>query len=140
MPRRSAAGALRAVREGMYVLELVLDEVVASEPFGRLLLERARPITARLDAGWELVVAALAPALDAPVPPPSRWGCCRGGGRGLRRCCPRPCRRRRSFCPPVRGRCSRERGARPTERARRPRKPPRRRRGPAGRGPPPPPL
>ena len=51
----------------MYVLELVLDEVVASEPFGRLLLERARPITARLDAGWELVVAALARALDAPV-------------------------------------------------------------------------
>jgi len=45
----------------------VLDTLVTSEPFERLLLERARPIVARADAGQDFLLAGLAVALDAPV-------------------------------------------------------------------------
>ena len=44
-----------------------IDVVVRSAPFEQLLLERARPIVARAAAGEDLVVAAVATALDAPV-------------------------------------------------------------------------
>ena len=44
-----------------------LDVLVRSEPFERLLLERARPIVARAEAGEDFVVAGVATALDAPV-------------------------------------------------------------------------
>ncbi|MBI4259725.1 MAG: hypothetical protein HY658_04070, partial [Actinobacteria bacterium] len=49
------------------MLEEALDVLIASEPFERLLLERARPVVARAGAGHDAVVAALARALDAPV-------------------------------------------------------------------------
>ena len=45
----------------------LLDRMIGSEPFERLLLERARPIVARAEAGEDFVVSALARALDAPV-------------------------------------------------------------------------
>ena len=45
----------------------VLDALVGSEPFERLLLERARPIVARADAGQDFLLAGLAVALDAPM-------------------------------------------------------------------------
>ena len=48
-------------------LEQVLEALVTSEPFERLLLERARPILVRADAGEDAVVAGLARALDSPV-------------------------------------------------------------------------
>jgi transcription-repair coupling factor (superfamily II helicase) len=48
-------------------LRQALDVVVGSEPFERLLLERARPIVAHAGAGEAMVVAALAHALDTPV-------------------------------------------------------------------------
>jgi transcription-repair coupling factor (superfamily II helicase) len=44
-----------------------LDVLVRSEPFERMLLERARPIVARAEAGEDFVVAAVARALDSPV-------------------------------------------------------------------------
>jgi transcription-repair coupling factor (superfamily II helicase) len=49
------------------VLERLLDVLIGSEAFERLLLERARPILARADAGEDFLVAALARALEAPV-------------------------------------------------------------------------
>ena len=49
------------------MLERLLDALIASEAFERLLLERARPILARADAGEDFLVAALARALEAPV-------------------------------------------------------------------------
>jgi transcription-repair coupling factor (superfamily II helicase) len=48
-------------------LEQGLDALIASEPFERLLLERARPIVAHADAGADAVVAGLARALDTSV-------------------------------------------------------------------------
>ncbi len=45
----------------------VVEAVAASEPFERLLLERARPIVAHAEAGEPLVVATVATALDTPV-------------------------------------------------------------------------
>jgi transcription-repair coupling factor (superfamily II helicase) len=48
-------------------LERALDALVASEPVERLLLERARPILARAEAGEDALVAALARVLEAPV-------------------------------------------------------------------------
>ena len=48
-------------------LEPLLEVLIASEPFERLLLERARPVLARADAGEDFVIAALARALDAPI-------------------------------------------------------------------------
>ena len=48
-------------------LREVLDALVTSEPFERLLLERARPIVARADAGQDFLLAGLAVALDAPL-------------------------------------------------------------------------
>ncbi|MGZ8606533.1 MAG: transcription-repair coupling factor [Actinomycetota bacterium] len=49
------------------MLERLLDVLIGSDAFERLLTERARPILARADAGEDFVVAALARALDAPV-------------------------------------------------------------------------
>ena len=49
------------------MLERLLDALIGSDAFERLLLERARPILARADAGEDFVVAALARALDSPV-------------------------------------------------------------------------
>jgi transcription-repair coupling factor (superfamily II helicase) len=53
--------------KGDGALELVLDRLVRSEPFERLLVERARPILARAEAGVDAAVAALARSLDGPV-------------------------------------------------------------------------
>ena len=59
---------LSAPRDGSDVsLDLLLDDMTGSEPFERLLLERARPVLGRADAGSDFVVASLARALDAPV-------------------------------------------------------------------------
>ncbi|HET6713736.1 MAG TPA: transcription-repair coupling factor [Actinomycetota bacterium] len=44
-----------------------LEVLVGSEPFERLLLERARPIVARAEAGEDFVVAGVATALEAPL-------------------------------------------------------------------------
>jgi transcription-repair coupling factor (superfamily II helicase) len=52
---------------GPTVLGSLLDLLIASDPFERLLTERARPILARADAGEDAVVAALAKALGTPV-------------------------------------------------------------------------
>jgi transcription-repair coupling factor (superfamily II helicase) len=49
------------------VLEETLDLLIASEPFDRLLASTARPLLARVEAGHDYVVAAVAQALDAPV-------------------------------------------------------------------------
>ncbi len=48
-------------------LEQALDALIGSEAFERLLLERARPLVARADAGEDALVAALARSLGAPV-------------------------------------------------------------------------
>ena len=48
-------------------LREVLQALVTSEPFERLLLERARPIVARADAGHDFLLGGLAVALDAPL-------------------------------------------------------------------------
>jgi hypothetical protein len=48
-------------------LEPLLEVLIASEPFERLLLERARPVLARADAGEDFVIAGLARALDTPI-------------------------------------------------------------------------
>ncbi|MEW6059891.1 MAG: CarD family transcriptional regulator, partial [Actinomycetota bacterium] len=45
----------------------LLDKVIGSEPFERLLVERARPIVARAEVGHDFLLAALARALDSPV-------------------------------------------------------------------------
>ena len=49
------------------MLEPLLDILIASYPFERLLTERARPILARADAGEDVVAAALAKALETTV-------------------------------------------------------------------------
>ena len=48
-------------------LEQALEALIGSEPFERLLLERARPIAAHAGAGEDAVIAGLARALDVPV-------------------------------------------------------------------------
>ncbi len=48
-------------------LEGALDALVASEPFERLLLERARPILAHSEAGEDALLAGLARALDTVI-------------------------------------------------------------------------
>jgi transcription-repair coupling factor (superfamily II helicase) len=48
-------------------MERLLDTLIGSEAFERLLLERARPVVARADAGEDFLVASLARSLDAPV-------------------------------------------------------------------------
>ena len=48
-------------------LTRVLDEMIGSQPFERLLLERARPVVAHTETGVDLVCAALARALDVAV-------------------------------------------------------------------------
>ena len=60
---------LRAVRrcgEEVWWSRL-LDTLIGSEAFERLLLERARPVVARSDAGEDFLVSALARALESPV-------------------------------------------------------------------------
>ncbi|MGH2589329.1 MAG: hypothetical protein ACRDGW_00860, partial [Actinomycetota bacterium] len=49
------------------MLERLLDTLIASDAFERLLTDRARPLLARADAGEDFVVAALARALESPV-------------------------------------------------------------------------
>ena len=49
------------------MLDRLLDTLIGSEAFERLLVDRARPILARADAGEDFAVAAVARALDAPV-------------------------------------------------------------------------
>ncbi len=49
------------------MLERLLDVLIGSEVFERLLLERARPIVARADAGQDYLVASIARGIDAPV-------------------------------------------------------------------------
>src|SRR3954468_20998381 len=41
--------------------------MISSPPFERLLLERVRPVVAHAEAGHDVLVAALARGLDAPV-------------------------------------------------------------------------
>ncbi len=53
--------------DGGTVLDKLLDVLIGSEPFERLLLERARPIAARAEAGHDFVMAAIGRALDAPI-------------------------------------------------------------------------
>ena len=48
-------------------LSRLLDRLIGSEPFERLLTERARPILARAAVGADFLVAALARALESPV-------------------------------------------------------------------------
>ncbi len=48
-------------------LDRVLEAVSRSEPFERLLLERARPVVAHAVAGADCVIAALARSLESPV-------------------------------------------------------------------------
>ena len=48
-------------------MERLLDTLIGSEAFERLLLERARPVVARSDAGEDFFVSALARALESPV-------------------------------------------------------------------------
>src|SRR5919106_1307953 len=71
MPRRGRdRGCSRcgsASERGGMALRDVLDGLVGSAPFERLLLERARPIVAKVDAGQDALLAALAVALDAPL-------------------------------------------------------------------------
>ena len=49
------------------MLEEVLDALIGSEPFERLLASRERPLVARAPAGADFVVAATARALEAPI-------------------------------------------------------------------------
>ncbi len=49
------------------MLSDLLDALIRSDAFERVLTERARPVLARADAGEDFVVSALARALDAPV-------------------------------------------------------------------------
>ena len=48
-------------------MERLLDTLIGSQAFERLLLERARPVVARSDAGEDFFVSALARALESPV-------------------------------------------------------------------------
>ena len=47
--------------------EDLLEALVASEPFERLLLARERPVVARAEAGEAFAIAGLAHAMDAPI-------------------------------------------------------------------------
>ena len=49
------------------MLDEALDLLIASEPFDRLLASTARPLLARVEAGHDYAVAAVARALDASV-------------------------------------------------------------------------
>jgi transcription-repair coupling factor (superfamily II helicase) len=49
------------------VLETLLDALIGSDAFERVLTERARPLLARADAGEDFVVSALARTLESPV-------------------------------------------------------------------------
>ncbi len=142
-PVATATGAVRVVVRaflggGGMSLRDVLDALVGSAPFERLLLERARPIVAKVDAGQDAVLAGVAVALDAPLlvvtPGPTRSR----GPRPRDRCLPRSGSRRpppgvgrvavrgdgsgtrdrgqegrRGRSPPVRRRSVRRRGAVP---------------------------
>jgi transcription-repair coupling factor (superfamily II helicase) len=50
-----------------HAMEPILDALIESDAFARLLADPARRIVARVDAGQDFVVAAIARALDAPV-------------------------------------------------------------------------
>jgi transcription-repair coupling factor (superfamily II helicase) len=52
---------------GVSVFDELLDDLIASEPFERLLLERARPVVAHAAAGRGFLLAAFARAIEAPV-------------------------------------------------------------------------
>src|SRR5207247_10920015 len=66
--RRRGLFVLSGPGDGSLVsLDLLLDDITGSEPFERLLLERARPVLGRAEAGSDVVVASLARALDAPL-------------------------------------------------------------------------
>src|SRR5919198_6271512 len=74
-PVATATGAVRAGRGGVMALRDVLDALVDSEPFERLLLARSRPIVARAEAGQDFLLAGLSVAFGAPllvVPPGPR--------------------------------------------------------------------
>ncbi len=49
------------------MLEDLLDVLIGSEPFERLLLERARPVIAHANAGRDFLLAAFSRAIEAPV-------------------------------------------------------------------------
>jgi len=49
------------------MLESLLDVLIGSEPFERLLLERARPVVAHAAAGRDFLVAAFSRAINAPI-------------------------------------------------------------------------
>jgi transcription-repair coupling factor (superfamily II helicase) len=49
------------------LLDRLLDVLIGSEAFERLLTERARPVLVRADAGRDYLVAALARSLESPV-------------------------------------------------------------------------
>lgn len=49
------------------MLENLLDVLISSEPFERLLLERARPAVAHASSGRDFLLAAFSRAIDAPV-------------------------------------------------------------------------
>src|SRR5919106_3514393 len=71
MPRRGRdRGCSRcgsASERGEMSLRNVLDALVGSAPFERLLLERARPIVAKVDAGQDGFLSGLAVAMDGPL-------------------------------------------------------------------------
>src|SRR5207248_3263810 len=58
--RRSSRGELE-------MLEEILDALIGSEPFERLLASRERPLVARAPAGADFVLAATARALESPI-------------------------------------------------------------------------
>ena len=62
-------------------LQEILGDLVASEPFERLLLERARPILARAEAGEDFVIAGARRGARVPGP---RRGARSARGRGAR--------------------------------------------------------
>ena len=49
------------------MLEEILDALIGSEPFERLLASRERPLVARAPAGADFVLAATARALESPI-------------------------------------------------------------------------
>src|ERR687897_1575741 len=64
---RPARAVVPRKRGGRMSLRDVLEAVIGSAPFERLLLERSRPIVARAGAGEDALIAALAVALEAPL-------------------------------------------------------------------------
>src|SRR3954471_5782982 len=71
MPLPFAAGAFGAVRNvrrgGSMSLGSLVETLIGSEPFERLLVSRDRPLLAQAETGDAFVVAGLAAALELPV-------------------------------------------------------------------------